>query len=782
MSTLGEANRDAYRGSIDEGSAAPLMGFMDAMDASWQSATKVHSLLAVEQSMRTLEQEQIKKIREAGLRPPKSLDDSEDVGVGPFGGAQFRQGRYSAAAQSVVDGGGWYTDDLVAERNKEIETLRKERPDLGLMTYEEIFAKVREQSQDIEKRALGPTTLAGTIGGFIGGAAGAMNPVSDPVNAATMFVGGGAGAAERIALQGVAQMGVEAGNMALTPNNENILLDRRPTFGEDMARIGFAAAGGAGGQALGEAVAMGARRLTTGRWFNDVPPPEERIVRPEPPPEPIGEVPPPMAPGRPFNDYPDYETFRVAHKLDFEETYGKTRPAELRRALDLDHVATSLDRWDGPRPFEVEPPRTDVAFAREIADGVAYDRPYQKYIDNLDTVDDVARRIDPDLFRTYDKLAQQRDELRASIDRTAGPDTSREAARPDRAAAYADWQRATDQELRLKLQDVDYQMRDLAPLVTRAYSAAEKEWRSTPMDWNTMEFLKRLEDGTGFRYRGEGKPSLTEQPMRLTDIKTPAAPARTVDDTIPLARLTPDVEGKVKVNANADATERVRSNVADEVVVMDEKVETFLATVKEATKLDNMATKVFIDLAREKLAKAVEKDAKRGNQKLVVARKMPDGEVVMGEPGQIHAELLRDEDYANFHSGNEKDVNAQMGFALPDGTYLTRKEALDYVNKNEPELKYKGDTLEAFRYTTQGKKDGPSRLPPSPETRAAAEELDALENITFPNGNKLSLDNDRVPFVDANGNETQMTVRDFLREMQKDNDALKSVVTCSRPS
>lgn len=680
MSTLGEANRDAYRGSIDEGSAAPLMGFMDAMDASWQSATKVHSLLAVEQSMRTLEQEQIKKIREAGLRPPKSLDDSEDIGVGPFGGAQFRQGRYSAAAQSVIDGGGWYTDELVAERNKEIETLRKERPDLGLMTYEEIFAKVREQSQEIEKRAQGPTTLAGSIGGFIGGAAGAMNPVSDPLNAATMFLNGGVGVAGRIGFQGLAQAGVEAGNMALTPNNENILLNRQPTFGEDMARIGFAAAGGAGGQALGEAVAMGARRLTTGRWFNDVPPPPEPIARPEPPPEPIGEVPPPMAPGRPFNDYPDYETFRVAHKLDFEETYGKTRPAELRRALDLDHVTRELDRWDGPAPHEIAPPRADVAFTREV-EGVTYDRPYQKYLDNLDTVDDIARRIDPDLFRTYDKLAAQRDELRASIDRTAGPDVRPDAGRPDRAAAYADWQKATDQDLRLKLQDVDYQMRDLAPLVTRAYSAAEKEWRSTPMDWNTMEFLKGLEERTGFNYRGEGKPSLTEQPMRLTDTKTPVAPARTVDDTIPLARLTPDVEGKVKVNANADATERVRSNVADEQVAVDEKIDAFVTAAAKVTKLTDVEIRDSLKALDEKLAKV---DPKADNA-----------------------------------AEQRADIQAQ---------------------------------------------------------------IDELKYVTLPDGSRLDMLGDRVPYVDANGHETQMTVRDFLREMQKDNDALKSVVTCSRPS
>lgn len=681
MSTLGEANRDAYRGSIDEGSAAPLMGFMDAMDASWQSATKVHSLLAVQQSMRTLEQEQIKKIREAGLRPPKSLDDSEDVGTGPFGGAQFRQGRYEAAAQSVIDGGGWYTDELVTERNKEIETLRKERPDLGLLTYEEIFAKVREQAQEIEKRAQGPTTLAGSIGGFIGGAAGAMNPLSDPTNAASMFMGGGSGVAARIGVQGALSAGVEAGNRALTPNNENILLNRQPTFGEDMARIGFAAAGGVGGQALGEAATAGARRLTTGRWFNDLPPPKEPLAY-DYPREAYGpwqgEVPPPMAAGRPLNDYPDYETFRAAHNLDFEDAYGKTRPAELRRALDLDHVSRELDRWDGPAPFEIAPPRADVAFAREV-EGVAYDRPYQKYLDNLDTVDDIARRIDPDLFRTYDKLARQRDEVRAEIESERvrfaefkGADTFFDAAETQF--------REGDLLRRDSLQAIDQQMRDLAPLVTRAYSAAEKEWRSTPMDWNTITFLKGLEEGTGFRYRGEGKPSLTERPMKRTDTKAPITSARTVDDTIPLARLTPDVEGKVKVNANADATERVRSNVADEQVAIDEKVEAFVTASAKVTKLEDDEIIATIDALEKRLA---EVDPKADNA----------------------ADQLA-------------DIKAR---------------------------------------------------------------IDELKYVTLPDGSRLGMFYDLIPYVDVNGHETQMKTIDFLREMQKDNDAMKSVMTCSRP-
>jgi len=680
MSDLFTPNEDAYRGAHTDGSAGPMLGFLDAFDASWTSQRKVHSLLAVEQSMRDIEQEQIKKMRDAGLRPHESLDESDDGNTGPFGTSQFYKGRYSAAAQSVMDGGGWYTDEMVARRDKQIEAVRAERPELGLMTYAEMFGKVREQAQEIERKAQGPTTTLGAVGGFIGGAAGAMMPDTDPINAATLLVGGGAGAAERMVVQGIAQTGVESGNMALTPNNENILLNRQPTIGADLTRLGMAAAGGVLGQGVGEGIAMGARRLSTGKWFADLPPPPKAADAPPViPPEPMGPVPPAMEKGRPFTDYPDWETYARAEGYDFDVTYGKTRDAKLRSALDLDHVSVELNRWDGPAPFEIQPPRTDVSVPPR-PDGVRFDGAYQKYVDNLDTVDDIARRIDPDVFRQYDALTQQRDELRGSIDEAGTKFRAFETSEAFFDAGAAEF-KTRDMQARADLQKIDQQMRDLAPLVTRAYGIAEKEWRATPMDWNTMQFLKDLENRTDFRYRGEGKPSLTEQPPKLPAKDALAVPGRTVGDAVPLAKLTPELEARVKLDANADAPTRVAAQVAEDVKVYDEKVEAFVTSAAKVSKLTDVEIRDSLKVLDEKLRKVDPKAENAAEQRA--------------------------------------DIQVQ---------------------------------------------------------------IDELKYVTLPDGSRLDMVNDKVPYVDAAGNEQQMSVRDFLREMEKDNQALQSVMTCSRPS
>ncbi len=64
--------------------------------------------------------------------------------------------------------------------------------------------------------------------------------------------------------------------------------------------------------------------------------------------------------------------------------------------------------------------------------------------------------------------------------------------------------------------------------------------------------------------------------------------------------------------------------------------------------------------------------------KLVVARRLDDGTMTYGKPGQIHPDLVQEGE-------NYLDVDPeQMGFAVPGGPFLTRQEALDFVITNEP--------------------------------------------------------------------------------------------------
>lgn len=67
-------------------------------------------------------------------------------------------------------------------------------------------------------------------------------------------------------------------------------------------------------------------------------------------------------------------------------------------------------------------------------------------------------------------------------------------------------------------------------------------------------------------------------------------------------------------------------------------------------------------------------------QRLVVARKMPNGQVVYGQPGQVHSDLLGPiEKITSLES-----TGPQMGFAIPGGEFMTRDQALQYARTNTP--------------------------------------------------------------------------------------------------
>lgn len=673
--SLFEPNTDAYRMPSDEASAGKLMGFLDAFDASWEAQTRVHGLMSVQQGFREVEQGQIRRMREAGLRPPKSLDESDDnvpdfsMGdVSGFGGFARDYSRYLKIAQAIAAGQPPEIDDAIRERSDMIEVAKKNRPDLGLLSYAEMFDQVRARAKEAEHAAQGPTTTLGAVGGFVGSALGSMNPETDPLNFAlgivTAPIGGPGGVLGRMATQGVIQGATEAGNVLFGPDNQFLLFGKPETVGQKAARIGLSTAGGALVQGVGEAAAFGGRKIAA-RWFNDLPePPAPAPAKPAEMfgPATEGEVLARMKPGQPINDYPNWETFATAHGYD-ATPYGKTRDAAIRTASDLDNVASQLNRWDGPLPYEMRPRGMDTsAAAIEGPDrGVVFDKPYTRYVDSLDTVDDIARRVDPDLFRQYDKLAADRQMFRDEI------------AKLDR---NIEDHRNAEEVLRRGLMKADERMRDLAPLVSRAYAQAEKEWRSTKLDFDTLRFLKQLEDRTGWRFRGEDKPSLTEQPAKVAPLKQPPVYEPTVGDAVPAAKLSPELEARVKLDANADAPTRVAAATAENAKVRDEKIDSFMSTAKK-----------FADMTDAEL-----KEAQGNAAKQLAKAKTP----------------------------KEKAI--------------------------------------------------------------AQREHDELHYVTMPDGSKLHLTQDKVPFVEPDGTAREVSVRDFLREMDKDQQALQSVITCSRPS
>ena len=72
-----------------------------------------------------------------------------------------------------------------------------------------------------------------------------------------------------------------------------------------------------------------------------------------------------------------------------------------------------------------------------------------------------------------------------------------------------------------------------------------------------------------------------------------------------------------------------------------------------------------------------------GRPQFVAARKMPDGSIRYGKPGEIHADLFRPGE--KLYGCN--DIN--MGFALPGGRFLTREQALEAVKRGTPDVAIK---------------------------------------------------------------------------------------------
>lgn len=783
MSFFGEINQDAVRGSIDDASVGPRLGFQDAFVAAWDATTKAHSMLAVEQGIRAKEQEQIKRIREAGLRPPNSLDDSEDTQ--PILGGDnsdrnplattFRQGRYSAAAQSIVDGGGWYTDEMVAQRDEHLRKLQADRPDLGIQTYGEMFKSVQNDAQEAEKRSQLPKTTFGHVGAFIGEAAGSMDPSSNPLNFATMGVGGGTGVVGRAVVQGIAQGATEAVNLAAA-DPENLLLGHQRTPGEDVGRIGMAMIAGAGADLLFSGAHAAIRKARTGKWFVDQPLPEPPAPKIDTTPAVFqGEVPPPPKAGLPLHEYPDWESFARAHGEE-PNAYGPSREARPRTAIDLNYMSTELNRWDGQAPWEVQAPRTDTASFRAPDNAVRVnpvEDASRRYLDSLETPDAIARRVDPDLFRKYDVLEANVNAARAELARLETPTPQgRQAVIPDlppleprrtlglgeRTSVLSeqpDWKPGRIAELKRQMINAQQDMRNMAPLVERAFARAQGEWQAG-LSPDAVAFFKRLEDGTEFRYRGESEPSLTEKPPRPRASEQPIVSPTTVDDAVPLASMEPGIDNRLHVDTDT-AAERVKQNVAHTIEKLDEKVDHFAKVAEKQAKLE---------------AKDVVEQTKALEEKLT--------------------KLRTERSAAASSTGVKEAFDTLKGGGVSEDFYRRAFEAYSnggtrVAGINEPKLAQARRSGMEFgspadvRTYYEGRPAEP-RTSVSEQIAKVEKELDELHYVTFPDGRKLHLDNDSAPFVHEDGRVEEMSVRDFMREMAKDQDALKSVVSCSRPS
>lgn len=258
--------------SAEEAAFAPRSGFLEAFSQAYDLQAKTWSQFGLELALRNHEQEMFSRIREAGAEPPPSLNDTEDTAL--LGGSLTLEGlapgvnsqRYLDTARSLS---GEDVDDenlpaLLAQRDAKLRALRSKFPNAGIKTYGELFADVKADAVAAEERSeRTPLSFGGTLGDFIGGAAGSMRPSSDPLNFATLGVGGaGRSVAARIASEGGAQGAIETINQFTGVQENRKLLGLQYGVSQAAAQIALTAAGGAGLRATGEAAAAGVRR-----WF-----------------------------------------------------------------------------------------------------------------------------------------------------------------------------------------------------------------------------------------------------------------------------------------------------------------------------------------------------------------------------------------------------------------------------------------------------------------------------------------------------------------------------------
>lgn len=514
--------------------AGPRLGFLDALETSYDAQMRNNSLDGLAYYFAKADDEQAQKARKAGAdykplfeQPVPGMTDEN----GQFLPYYSRWTAYKDIARQLVDGAEVPISDAVRTQNQHIAKLNEADPSLQLQSLNDMFESVRKASRDAEQRANLSHSFMGSVGSFVGDAAAGVDPRTNILNFLTLPVGGvGKSVVGRIATQAGGQAITEAVNQFTGVQENRRLLGLEQQ--NPLWAIGGAALGGAAIQGAGEAVAAGVRRWVKPRWFVDSP---HDPAPPEPTPKAPVETAAPEAPA-----------FDQAWTRTRETPLARSRIGEPRAAADLDHAANALRDWGGPRAWEIPPPtetRLPTSEPRADAFKLSADT-------GTESLDSIARRIDPELFAVYDKLASAKIEARRAVGETVfntSVDASKttadlnaeirqlqsrieDGATPrltkkynsriekltaDVNAKYEEAKASAVPETwqqRQALMHIDENMRDMAPAVGRAYGLAQKKWdvyqgQKAQID----EMLRNAEPGIDHRLSDTSVPKLPEQ-------------------------------------------------------------------------------------------------------------------------------------------------------------------------------------------------------------------------------------------------------------------------------
>lgn len=592
MSMFTDANQDELSGGVDTLSRGPRLGFMGAMEASYDAGVRASSVYGAQVYAEQEETDNRRRLHNLGLEDVPSIRSTyvNPRSYVPLSMHNPTYDAYDDMLNALNDNDPATQSKIIGDRNDRLKKLKEQYPDAGIKTYDDIFTAVKTKAQAAEFRASLPKTWGGDLGAFIGGTGAQFDPTVNPLNVVTAPIGGvGKTLAMRLGTQGVAQGVVQGINELTGVEGNRRLLGLSHGFGNAIENVAGAVVGGVVAQGAGEAL-VGAFKGATKWWRGDAPHDPAPFVDIDP-------------------DTPKYAFQRPL----FEDNHpmSRSRIGLARATDDLNYAMRHMEDWGGAKPWEL-PPNTDTMRVET--------NPTPKF-DAGDiigrggeTVDQIARRLDPETFRIYDNLAQKKQSLREQIygekgwEHYKGKDIESKLADIDdeidrlnekidnstrrmskkyqeriaelQTERQARFEELNAQELpgqqltRGNLMFLDEKMRDMAPVVSRAYARAQKKW--DVYEEQREAIRKQMRNGD----------ELTLHNLPTDKGQDAALPAW--DD---ISRYVPTnarpVDGKVDTGP---ALDRVHTATDENTKIVDEAVESYRSTVASVLKDEKAET------------------------------------------------------------------------------------------------------------------------------------------------------------------------------------------------
>jgi hypothetical protein len=555
MAVYGQPYKEAKFITSDRLTKGAPLGFLENLQNSFYLNTLYQAQFGVEYALFEEDQANLQRLLATG----------EKTIPGPLA-YEYRileSGHYKDVAKAIIEEDQTRLDSLLQGRDENLQKLKVKYPEAGIQTYSEMFGNVKKRSDELRQLNERNATAGGYIGSFIGGMIGGVDPRTNPLGFVTLPLGGfGKNVVIRVATEALGQSAAEAVAQVTGLRENQRMLGGDPTIGDALFDIGVAGVGGAAFQGVAEGVAEGvgaAFRAGRRHWFPDAP----ANTGPDIP----ANARPAIAPVT-FREFTPAET--TARDLRIGQAVRNTiRGSRADRAGfidDFEHAAKELNRFDGPRSFEVMPKGFDPLIRDTILiDGSGVNRSSVMRTDEI-----LARNVDPKSFKIHDKLNNQLQTQKEMLialggakeidnqkrmfdleDKIDNLQNKLDIARPqnkgmiqaaldkavnDRIALHAEINKGDTPEIinqRKNLINTDDEIRNIQPAIDRAYNRAKGEWggytkqrdRGSPQESASLDIFESAS-------------------QKLNETKPATLTPRTVQDIVPELRKTTTSSGK----------------------------------------------------------------------------------------------------------------------------------------------------------------------------------------------------------------------------------------------